>query len=159
VVQLYVHKDRDITRHLVSRAGVGQCGALVLTVDTPVLAGASATCAILHAARRHAAANFLAALPELARPRPRRERRREKPGDGYPRCVAHLGRGGLAQSMARMPLLLKGHRRSDDARRAVAAGVDGVIVSNTRGRQLDGAEATLDALPEWSRPSRRGPGL
>ncbi|MGH8734000.1 MAG: alpha-hydroxy acid oxidase, partial [Burkholderiales bacterium] len=44
-------------------------------------------------------------------------------------------------------LLLKGVERPDDAERAVAAGCDGVIVSNHGGRQLDGAAATLEALP------------
>jgi (S)-mandelate dehydrogenase len=44
-------------------------------------------------------------------------------------------------------LLLKGVERADDAERAVAAGCDGVVVSNHGGRQLDGASPTLDALP------------
>ena len=44
-------------------------------------------------------------------------------------------------------LLLKGVERPDDAERAVALGCDGVVVSNHGGRQLDGAAATLDALP------------
>lgn len=45
-------------------------------------------------------------------------------------------------------LLLKGVERPDDAERAVAAGCDGVVVSNHGGRQLDGAAPTLEALPE-----------
>lgn len=44
-------------------------------------------------------------------------------------------------------LLLKGVERADDAERAAAVGCDGVVVSNHGGRQLDGAAATLDALP------------
>src|SRR5205814_274067 len=44
-------------------------------------------------------------------------------------------------------LLLKGIERPDDAERAAALGCDGVVVSNHGGRQLDGAAATLDALP------------
>ena len=44
-------------------------------------------------------------------------------------------------------LLLKGVERPDDAQRAVTVGCDGVVVSNHGGRQLDGAVATLDALP------------
>ncbi|GGQ76113.1 alpha-hydroxy-acid oxidizing protein [Couchioplanes azureus] len=44
-------------------------------------------------------------------------------------------------------LLLKGVLHADDARQAVAAGVDGVVVSNHGGRQVDGAVAALDALP------------
>jgi (S)-mandelate dehydrogenase len=48
-------------------------------------------------------------------------------------------------------LLLKGVERADDAERAVSVGCDGVVVSNHGGRQLDGAAATLDALPHISR--------
>ena len=48
-------------------------------------------------------------------------------------------------------LLLKGIERPDDAERAASIGCDGVVVSNHGGRQLDGAAATLDALPEISR--------
>lgn len=44
-------------------------------------------------------------------------------------------------------LFLKGVERPDDAERAVAVGCDGVVVSNHGGRQLDGAAATLEALP------------
>jgi isopentenyl diphosphate isomerase/L-lactate dehydrogenase-like FMN-dependent dehydrogenase len=47
----------------------------------------------------------------------------------------------------RHPILLKGVLHPDDARKAVEHGVDGVIVSNHGGRQLDGAVAALDALP------------
>ena len=47
----------------------------------------------------------------------------------------------------KLPVLLKGILYPDDARQAVDAGMDGVIVSNHGGRQVDGAIATLDALP------------
>ena len=48
-------------------------------------------------------------------------------------------------------LLLKGVLRADDGERAVAAGCDGIVLSNHGGRQLDGAISGLDALPEVSR--------
>ncbi|MGQ0385182.1 MAG: alpha-hydroxy acid oxidase [Gammaproteobacteria bacterium] len=48
-------------------------------------------------------------------------------------------------------LLLKGVLRTDDAERAVAAGLDGIVLSNHGGRQLDGAIAGLEALPEVRR--------
>src|SRR2546423_2695813 len=48
-------------------------------------------------------------------------------------------------------LLLKGVERPDDAERAASIGCDGVVVSNHGGRQLDGAVATLDALPAVAR--------
>lgn len=48
----------------------------------------------------------------------------------------------------KLPIILKGIIHSDDARRALDAGVDGIIVSNHGGRQTDGSIATLDALPK-----------
>lgn len=51
------------------------------------------------------------------------------------------------RGLTRLPILLKGVLHPDDARRALDAGMDGVIVSNHGGRQVDGAIATLDALP------------
>lgn len=52
------------------------------------------------------------------------------------------------RAKTKLPLLLKGITHPDDAVLAVNHGVDGIIVSNHGGRQLDGAVATLDALPE-----------
>jgi lactate 2-monooxygenase len=46
-----------------------------------------------------------------------------------------------------LPILLKGILHPDDARRAVDEGIDAIVVSNHGGRQVDGAIATLDALP------------
>ncbi len=46
------------------------------------------------------------------------------------------------------PLLLKGLMRGDECDRLVELGVDGVVVSNHGGRQLDGVPATIDILPE-----------
>jgi lactate 2-monooxygenase len=51
------------------------------------------------------------------------------------------------RSRRNLPIVLKGILHPDDAARAVAEGIDGVIVSNHGGRQVDGAIATLDALP------------
>jgi isopentenyl diphosphate isomerase/L-lactate dehydrogenase-like FMN-dependent dehydrogenase len=46
------------------------------------------------------------------------------------------------------PIVLKGIQHVDDARRACDAGMDGIVVSNHGGRQVDGAVAALDVLPE-----------
>jgi isopentenyl diphosphate isomerase/L-lactate dehydrogenase-like FMN-dependent dehydrogenase len=51
------------------------------------------------------------------------------------------------REQTKLPLVLKGILHPDDAREAVERGMDGVIVSNHGGRQVDGAIATLDALP------------
>ncbi|MBA2358627.1 MAG: alpha-hydroxy-acid oxidizing protein [Actinobacteria bacterium] len=51
------------------------------------------------------------------------------------------------RDLTTLPVLLKGVLHPDDAREALARGVDGIVVSNHGGRQVDGAVATLDALP------------
>ena len=64
--------------------------------------------------------------------------------------------------MTSLPVLVKGVLTAEDAVLAAEAGVDGVVVSNHGGRQLDGVAATLDALPEVvearGRSSRRAHG-
>jgi lactate 2-monooxygenase len=52
------------------------------------------------------------------------------------------------RAMTKLPLLLKGLRHAEEARLAAAHGVDGVIVSNHGGRQVDGERASLDNLSE-----------
>nr|WP_221208589.1 alpha-hydroxy-acid oxidizing protein [Nocardioides albus] len=51
------------------------------------------------------------------------------------------------REMTDMPIVLKGLQAPEDARRALEHGVDGIIVSNHGGRQVDGAIASIDALP------------
>jgi lactate 2-monooxygenase len=51
------------------------------------------------------------------------------------------------RDLTSLPIVLKGILHPDDARRTVDAGFDAIVVSNHGGRQLDGAIATLDALP------------
>ena len=51
------------------------------------------------------------------------------------------------RSITKLPVIIKGIVRADDARRAVEAGASGIVVSNHGGRQLDALHATIDALP------------
>ncbi|MGS0685207.1 alpha-hydroxy-acid oxidizing protein [Nakamurella sp. GG22] len=51
------------------------------------------------------------------------------------------------RAMTSLPIVLKGLQHPDDARRAVDAGVDGLIVSTHGGRQVDGGRGALDSLP------------
>ena len=53
----------------------------------------------------------------------------------------------LLRKIWKGPLIIKGILHPDEARQAVARGIDGVIVSNHGGRQLDGAAASIEALP------------
>ncbi|MGI8783784.1 MAG: lactate 2-monooxygenase [Acidobacteriota bacterium] len=54
---------------------------------------------------------------------------------------------GFLRQHTKLPIILKGILNPEDARKAVDHGVDGMVVSNHGGRQLDGAPAALDALP------------
>lgn len=51
------------------------------------------------------------------------------------------------RSWTKLPIILKGIMRADDAAKAVSEGYDGILVSNHGGRQVDGGIGTLDALP------------
>jgi lactate 2-monooxygenase len=52
------------------------------------------------------------------------------------------------REVTQLPIVLKGILHADDARKALDYGVDGIIVSNHGGRQVDGAVSTLEVLPE-----------
>jgi 4-hydroxymandelate oxidase len=52
------------------------------------------------------------------------------------------------RAQTKLPLVLKGVMTAEDAARAIAAGVDGIVVSNHGGRTLDTQPATIDVLPE-----------
>ena len=95
-------------------------------------------------------------LQQMARyPGTLKEKLSGKPRAAVQRFLATYSRPSLAwddlarlREMTRLPILLKGIQHPDDARRAVDSGVDGVLVSNHGGRQVDGAVGSLDALPE-----------
>lgn len=146
--QLYVFRDRDVSLDLVRRAEEAGYSALVITVDTPVLG------------RRERDMRNQFALPEgltYANFEGRAARSGAAPigASAITRYVADLFDSTLTWEDAawlikqtRLPVLLKGIVRADDAVSAVDAGAAGVIVSNHGGRQLDHAIGTLDALPE-----------
>jgi 4-hydroxymandelate oxidase len=143
--QLYVHKDRELTRDLVLRAKAAGYRALVLTVDTPLLGR-----------RLHSLRNGFALPPGLVM-----ANLQESGGPsikGESALARHIAERHDAtfswrdlewlRSLSDLPIVLKGVVRADDAERAASEGVSGIIVSNHGGRQLDGAPATIDALPE-----------
>jgi lactate 2-monooxygenase len=67
--------------------------------------------------------------------------------DLFPRPSLGWDDVAFLREATRLPLLLKGVLHPDDARRALDHGVDGIVVSNHGGRQVDGALASIDALP------------
>lgn len=101
-------------------------------------------------------ATLRAALQQVWRyPGPLREKLRSGAARAaVQRFVATYSRPSLTwddlsflRDLTRLPILLKGIQHPDDAREAVARGMDGIVVSNHGGRQVDGALGALDALP------------
>jgi len=138
--QLYWSRDRKFTQALVEAAAEAGFEVIVLTVDLPA------------AGRRERDLRAAFEIPE------------DLP---LPNLARHLGGGDFhatlgqvvdptvtwrdlewLRSVSSLPLIVKGILTSEDARLACEHGVDGIVVSNHGGRQLDGAPASLDALPE-----------
>ncbi len=128
--QLYVLQDRGLTRELALRARDLGAAALVVTGDAPVLATRAAGKQTLP--------------PEVLRSAPGVGSR---PGDAIAPDATLADAVALAEATG-LPFWVKGVLRADDALAAVGAGAAGVVVSNHGGRQLDGAVATAEALPE-----------
>ncbi len=145
--QLYVYRDRGATEALVARAEAAGCRALVLTVDAPLLGRRERDVRNrFHLPEGLKVRNMLAAgygdLPQ------------DVPDSGLAAYFASLVETALTwkdlawlRSITRLPLLVKGIVRPDDAVRAVEAGASGIVVSNHGGRQLDTSPATLTVLP------------
>lgn len=146
--QLYVLKDRAISASLVKRAEVAGCKAIVLTVDAPLLG------------RRERYVRNQFKLPDdLPVKNLLLAGLREFP-DGASGCglapyIASLFDSALTwkdiewlTGITKLPLLVKGILRSDDALLAVEHGASGIIVSNHGARQLDTTPAPISVLPE-----------
>jgi 4-hydroxymandelate oxidase len=135
--QLYVVGGMDYSRRLVERAEAAGFRALVVTVDLPVLG------------RRERDQRSGFVLPELAHIDPAGDERELRYGGIEDQRAEGLTWRSLDEirSWSAMPLVLKGILSPDDARLAVEAGVDAIVVSNHGGRQLDRAITSTDALP------------
>ncbi|MFJ8649767.1 alpha-hydroxy-acid oxidizing protein [Streptomyces sp. NPDC093546] len=149
--QLYWPSDREVARSFVRRAEESGYTALVVTVDAPSFGYRPADLDGGYLPFLHGAgiANFTSDPAFLAGLGP-------EPGDQE--VIAHWARVFAhpalcwddlpwLRDLTDLPLLLKGILHPDDARQALDCGVDGLVVSNHGGRQLDGSVASLDALP------------
>jgi 4-hydroxymandelate oxidase len=150
--QLYVYKDRDLCRALVERAHAAGCQALVVTVDAPILGTRERD--VRNRFRLPDSLN-IADLLDAAGMAGEAVRRGKPTGSQLADFVYQVLDPALTwadiawlRSISPLPIVLKGVLRGDDARRAVDVGCAGILVSNHGGRQLDGAIAALDALPE-----------
>ena len=146
--QLYIHKDRGLTRALVERAYAAGYKALCITVDAPVLGRRERDKRNEFALPVGMQLANLTTLSGLNIPH-------EEGESGLFTYVAEQLNSAVTwddlewfQSLCPLPLVLKGILRGDDAARAVECGAKAIVVSNHGGRQLDGAVASLDALAE-----------
>jgi lactate 2-monooxygenase len=152
--QLYWPNDRELCSSFVTRAEAAGYTAIVLTVDTLTLGWRPRDLgqAYLPFLRGEGCGQYFNDPIFLAR--------LEQPPADDPIAAAaltlsHFPNIGLTwtdldwlRGRTRLPLLVKGVLTADDARHALDHGVDGIIVSNHGGRQVDGAVAALDALVE-----------
>ena len=165
--QLYVMKDKGFIERLIDRAKAANCSALVLTLDLQILGqrhkdlknGLSAPPKLTIKNMINIATKPRWALGMLGTPRRQ-----------FGNIVGHVSgvgdMGSLSEWTAKQfdpalnwgdvewikkrwggKLILKGIQDVEDARLAVQSGADALIVSNHGGRQLDGAQSSIEALP------------
>lgn len=168
--QLYMIKDRDFMVRLLDRALAAECPALIFTVDLALPGARYRDVRSGFNSPPSAWGHVKRAISGISRPRWTSEVYLR----GRPHILGNLAEAmtgsnvktdfwgwvarnwdssvdwndiaWLRQKWPR-PIILKGILDPDDARRAVELGVDGIIVSNHGGRQLDGAVSSVRALP------------
>jgi lactate 2-monooxygenase len=152
--QLYWPKTDELADSFVKRAEAADYGALVVTLDTPLLAWRPRDLqgAYLPFLKSVGIANYLADPVFRAGLEKSPE---DDPQSAVLQFVAQFSNPAATwegidrlRALTDLPLILKGINHPDDARQAQERGVDGVIVSNHGGRQVDGARAALDSLPD-----------
>jgi 4-hydroxymandelate oxidase len=124
--QLYVFQDRGSTTDMLARVVDSHFDAICLTVDLPVFG-------LRHRDTRHGFE------PPIGGPSSRLP---------YDALLSWDDIAWVRERTPGLPLVLKGIMTAEDAALAVTAGVDGIVVSNHGGRQLDSSPAGLTALPE-----------
>ena len=165
--QLYVMRDRDFIERLIDRAKAAKCGALMLTLDLQILGQRHKDLKNgLSAPPKPTFANLvnLATKPRWCLGMLGTKHR------GFGNIVGHVkgvdNMGSLSEWTAKQfdprlnwgdvewikkrwggKLILKGIQDVEDAKLAANSGADALIVSNHGGRQLDGAESSIRALP------------
>jgi len=165
--QLYVMRDRKFVQRLIERASAAQCSALVVTLDLQIsgqrhkdlknglsappklsllnllnMAGKPRWCLGMLGTRRHTFGNIIGhvegvdSMTSLA----------EWSSQQYDPALSWDDIAWIRR-LWKGKLILKGIQDVEDARLAAASGADALIVSNHGGRQLDGAQSSIRALP------------
>jgi 4-hydroxymandelate oxidase len=143
--QLYLQRDLRFTESLIRRAEDAGCRALVVTADSPALGRNE----------RNDRNHFLDLPPGIRCENMRDPTPGETAAGGAPDGVRPVDLSpeiswrhvDWLRGITTMPIVLKGVLHPYDARLAVESGIDGLIVSNHGGRQLDTTPATIDQLP------------
>jgi isopentenyl diphosphate isomerase/L-lactate dehydrogenase-like FMN-dependent dehydrogenase len=152
--QLYWVNDREICASFVSRAEAAGYGAIVVTLDTLTLGWRPRDLrqAYLPFIKGEGCGQYFSDPVFLSRLDKTPE---EDPLTAAAMMLATFPNIGLVwedldwlRAQTSLPILVKGVLTADDARLALQHGVDGLVVSNHGGRQVDGAVAALDALVE-----------
>jgi lactate 2-monooxygenase len=152
--QLYWVSDRDIVASLVRRAEAAGYGAIVVTLDTLILGWRPRDLrnAYLPFRQGEGIAQFTSDPVFTSRLAvPVEEDPLVAAGTMlamFPNLALRWDDLAWLRELTSLPLLVKGVLTAEDAQRALSAGVDGIVVSNHGGRQVDGAVAALDALVE-----------
>jgi L-lactate dehydrogenase (cytochrome) len=166
--QLYVMRDRDFINSLIDRAKAANCSALVLTLDLQIIGQRHKDLKNgLSTPPKPTLANLinLATKPAWCMEMLGTKRRDFGNIVGHVKGVTDMGSLGEWTAQQFDPtltwkdvewiknrwggkLILKGIQDVEDAKFAVETGADAIIVSNHGGRQLDGAESSINALPD-----------
>lgn len=134
--QLYTHHTLETTGQLVWRVEAAGYRAIVLTVDSPYLGRRERDLHNQFRISQHAQ------MPNFTNEDASISSRGRHMTDNTWETIDWL------RSITSLPILVKGILTAEDALLAVERGVDGIVVSNHGGRQLDGAIASIEALPE-----------
>jgi L-lactate dehydrogenase (cytochrome) len=139
-LQLYVNKDREITRKIVEHAEKRGCKGLFITVDAPQLGRREKD---MRSKFSDPGSNVQGGGDDIDRTQ------------GAARAISSFIDPALSwkdipwfKSITRMPIVLKGVQCVEDVLRAVEAGCDGVVLSNHGGRQLETARSGIEVLAE-----------
>jgi L-lactate dehydrogenase (cytochrome) len=165
--QLYVMRDRDFIERLIERARAANCSALVITLDLQILGQRHKDLKNgLSAPPKLTIPNIIniASKPRWALGMLGTSRREFGNIVGHVKGVENMGSLSAWTAQQFDPrlnwgevewikkrwggkIILKGIQDVEDARLAVESGADAMIVSNHGGRQLDGAQSSIEALP------------
>jgi 4-hydroxymandelate oxidase len=144
--QLYIYKERQITLELLKRAEAAGAEGIVLTVDAPGLGTRERDTRNNFRLPVGLAVENLAPVGKGDFPKVTGSGLAAYVRDNFKQDLGFNDLDWLCSS-TRLPVVVKGVCRGDDARRAVEHGAKAIVVSNHGGRQLDTAPATCEVLP------------